>query len=152
MQKLFTLLKEIEISLIWRKGHKSDLQRRPMTRQRNNLAGGLWYFSQRTPLLKALYGTSPQVTVAVSCPPLRQCAALSGDASIVDHKASLAYFTVEANEKLLPTGVGTEQLVLLKIDVQRIDFWEWADDNLIHSSSVIPALTVSDQVTTTDGR
>ncbi len=150
MQKICNLLNEIDISLIWSKGHQADVRVRPMTRQRNNLSGGLWYFCQRTPFLTALYGTSPQVTVAVSCPPLRQSAALTGDASIVDHKASLANFNVKTNKVLLPTGVDPEQLVLLKIDVQKMDFWEWQDDTLIHLSGAIPALTVTDQLPAID--
>lgn len=146
--QICTLLSEIDICLIWIRGKESDLQRRPMIYQINNLDGGLWFFSEATPRLFSLYSSNPEVTVAVSCPTLKKCGALVGGASIVNHKPSLAHFNVQENEAMLSPGYSKKRLVLLKIAIKQMDFWEWPNGTLIHSSLSVPNdMTIGGRVT-----
>ena len=152
-RKIYDLLNEIEICLIWRRGGESDLRRRPMTIEKNSLGGGLWFFSPTGPYLDRLYGTNPQVTVAISNPITSKCAALTGSASIVDNPECLARLTAGPNKAMLPSRNGSEKLVLLKIEIEHMDFWEWPSGTLIHSSVDLQSVVSGfDQRRTSDGQ
>ncbi len=116
-----------------------------MTCRQNDLDGGLWFFSKASHPLTSLYGSAPQVTVAVSCPIVKKCAGLSGEASIVSHKSSAAHSFVKANASLLPPGYDPSRLTLLRVEVTQVEFWEWPEETLIHST-----VNLTSQVATPD--
>ncbi len=145
MHQICSLLNEIDICLILRGGYEPHVQRRPMTYQKGNLEGGLWFFGQANSRLSKLYSDCPEVTVAASCPRVKKCATLAGNASIVNHKPSFAHFYDSENAELLPDIYDPDHLFLLNIQVKRMDFWECSDGPLIHSTvevlSRLPQMT-----------
>ncbi len=153
ISRICKLLNQIDICIIRRHGHESDLQRRPLTTRQNDLEGGLWFFSKASSQLINLYGSAPQVTVAVSCPILKKCAALSGEASIVSQNSNLAHSFIKANASLLPSNYDPSRLTLLRVEVAHAEFWEWPEETLIHSTVALTSqVATPDQKRTHDGQ
>ena len=138
--KICSLLSEIDICLIWSRGLAANLHRRPMTYNDRSIDGGLWFFIPANSHLVEFYRDSPALTVAVSNPKTQKCAALAGRAAISTDKQTMSHFIADKNSAILPPGIQPACLVLLKIEVDQMDFWEWSGGTLIHSTFTMESL------------
>ncbi len=78
---------------------------------------------------------------------------MSGEASIVSQKSSLAHSFLNANTSLLPSGVDPSLLTLLRVEVKQVEFWEWPEETLIHSTvNLTSQVATPDQERTHDGQ
>ncbi|MCX6612845.1 MAG: pyridoxamine 5'-phosphate oxidase family protein [Acidobacteria bacterium] len=149
--KISTFLAEIDVCLIWSRGLAADLHRRPMT-QNGGVENGLWFFIPADFHLIDFYRDSPAVTVAASNPTTKKCAALAGRSSIITAKQSIAQFMADKNATTVQSGIQAGALVLLKIEIDQMDFWEWPDGTLVHSTCKLENPRVrTDQKWTLDG-
>jgi general stress protein 26 len=141
--KISAFLSEVDVCLVWSPGLAADLHRRPMTQFGGGIESGLWFFIPADFHLIDFYRRSPVVTVAASNPTTKKCAALAGRSSIVTRKQAISHF--------LPAGIQAGSLVLLKIEIDQMDFWEWPDGTLIHSTHKLQSLRArTDQKWTLD--
>jgi len=138
--KISSLLSEIDICLIWSRGLSADLHRRPMTHKYGSIESGLWFFLPADFHIVEFYRDSPVVTVAVSNPTTKKCAALAGRATISSDKQTMSHFSADKKAAILPPGIQHTSLVLLKIEIDQMDFWEWPDGTLMHSTFKMESL------------
>ncbi len=149
--KICSLLSEIDICLIWSWGLAANLHRRPMTYNALNIEGGLWFFIPANSHLIEFYRDSQALTVALSNPKTQKCAALAGRATICTDNQTLTHFLADKNSAILPACTQPADLVLLKIDLDHMDFWEWPGGILKHSTFNMENLrTATDQKWTRD--
>ena len=140
--KISNFLSEVDICLIWSRGLPADLHRRPMIQNGGSIESGLWFFIQADFHLIDFYRDGPAVTVAASNATTKKCAALVGRSSIITAKREISQFMADKNAAILPAGIQAGSSVLLKIEIDQMDFWEWPDGTLIHSSCSLESLRV----------
>jgi general stress protein 26 len=100
------------------------LRSRPMAPVRREFDGDLWFFTNaQTPKVDEVQ-SHPQVNIAFAEPKSRCYISLSGCGSLVHDRKKLEVLWHADYEEWIPQGLNDPELALLRVDIQRAEYWD----------------------------
>ena len=123
-QKVWTLIKDIEIALMVTSGEGGALRGRPMAAMKKDFDGTLWFASRDgAPKLGEIESDS-HVLLAYSEPKSQNYVSVSGTARVVHDSAKVKTLWSEAMRVWFPKGPDDPSIALIAVVVDSAEFWD----------------------------
>jgi general stress protein 26 len=124
IKKLAGMMKGIKFAMLTTVEDDGSLHSRPMTTQEADFDGDLWFFTQvHTPKVWEA-DHHRQVSVTFSDTTKSTFIAASGSASVVRDQAKMKELWKPAYKVFFPNGLEDPELSLLKVKVERAEYWD----------------------------
>lgn len=132
VETLIQLVREIPVAMLTTTLADRSLGSRPMVNINTKFDGDLWFFTHEDdPKVNEILG-NPQVNVIFAEPSRSRYVSIAGAAHLVrDPKRAEMMWTKEC-EHWFPNGLNDSKLALLRIDMNRAEFWD-AKSNAMHA-------------------
>ena len=132
-EKLWELIKEIKFGMLTTRHADGFLQSRPMTTQNSRLDedGTLWLFMSRLGDSAIDLQTSPQVCMSYADTSKDSYVSVSGNARFSDDAAVRAAMWTPLAKAWFPAGIDDPDLLLVRLDVQRADYWDVTESKIV---------------------
>lgn len=119
------LMKGIDIAMFTTIGEDGFPVSRPLSTQDAEFDGRtLWFFVRRNSAKVAEIARYPRVNVAYASQDSNVYLSVAGTASIEDEQALIDRFWSDAYKAFFPGGRTDPQLVLIRVDVATIEYWD----------------------------
>jgi general stress protein 26 len=141
---LKTLLHGIAIGMLTTVEIDGSLQSRPMRTQAVDANGVLWFFASRSLHQASIEKSSPLVNVVYSHPGLARYVSVCGRVAAVDDAVRRRQLWSDCARSWFKDGPDDADLVLLRVDVEHVDYWEGQANVLTRLIGFSAALTDGD--------
>ncbi|HEX8298102.1 MAG TPA: pyridoxamine 5'-phosphate oxidase family protein, partial [Rubricoccaceae bacterium] len=134
------MIKDARISTLTTVDADGTLWARPMAIQTDDFAGTLHYFTHVDTEKVAHVEKNPNVAVAFSDPKTQNYVTLAGTASVLNDRAKIAELWSEPMRTWFPEGKDDADLRLLRVDVQRAEYWDSPSSVVVHAYGYVKAV------------
>lgn len=138
--KLAELIKDIKIAMLTTVDEEGVLHSRPMATQKEEFAGTLWFFNYHDSAKTREVAKEHQVNVSYSDPDHQKYVSVSGLAREVQDKAKAEQLWNPMLKAWFPQGLEDPNLSLLKIDVQRAEYWDSPSSKMVQLYGYLKAV------------
>jgi general stress protein 26 len=128
LQRLTELIRDIRVAMLTTATEDGDLRSRPMVPCHTDPEGGLWFFTRAGDAKVEEARLHPHVNVSFADPDGNRYVSVSGTAAVVRDRARVRELWDENARDWLPGGPEDPQVTLLRVDVQRAEYWVGPDD------------------------
>jgi len=132
-EKLYDILKDLEICMMTTVEPGGRLHTRPMAIQEPDQTGAIWFITDKTQSAAENVKANPQVSLGFSNARGRHVA-VSGKAKLVGDRALIDAMYSEEMDAWFPKGRTDPNIVLIEVTPERGEYWDGG------SSTVISAL------------
>jgi general stress protein 26 len=131
--KLWGLIKDIRFGMLTTRHADGYLQSRPMTTQNSRLDenGTLWLFMSCLSDSAIDLRACPSVCMSYADTSADSYVSVSGDAHVSDDEAMKRELWTLPAKAWFPGGVGDPDLLLVRLDVQRADYWDVTESKIV---------------------
>jgi general stress protein 26 len=141
LEKLREMVKAIDICMLTTFDEQGDPHSRPMSNNREiEFDGDLWFFTYGSSHKVDEVGRMPKVNASFSDPGAQQYASLTGRAEIVRDRAKIKELWQPHLKAWFPDGVDTPDIALLKVSVERAEYWDSSQSMVAHAVGFISSL------------
>lgn len=123
-QKVWELIKDIEIALLVTTGEGGRLRGRPMAAINKDFEGTLWFATRAQAPKTEEIADNTQVLLAYSEPKSQNYVSVSGAARIVRDKAVTKDLWRESVRVWFPKGPDDPDLAWIRVDVETAEYWD----------------------------
>ncbi len=139
---LRNLIKDIRFAMMTTIRPDGSLQSRPMTTQANDGQDDtLWFFSGRSAHAAADIAARPHVNLSYGDPSSQRFVSISGRAEVIDDPVELRARWRPEYSEWFPQGISDPSIVLLKVTIERADYWPsastWVGRTLAFAKSLV---------------
>jgi len=122
--KFQQLTADIHVAMLTTRDTDGMLHSRPMGTRKVENDGALWFFTaDDSGKVQEIYHDQ-KVNVSYAHPSGRVFVSVSGQAKISRDRSRIRELWTPALEAWFPEGIDDPHLALLRVDIQRIDYWE----------------------------
>jgi general stress protein 26 len=122
--KLTELIEDIRIAMLTTAMPDGTLRSRPMATQQTESDGDLWFFTQASAAKAEEIRANPHVNVSYASPRENRYVSVSGTATLVRDRRKMEELWDQLYEAWLPHGLENPDLALLRVDVERAEYWD----------------------------
>ncbi len=141
LRKLREIVKAVDICMLTTVDERGDLRSRPMSNNREiEFDGDLWFFTYGSSHKVDEVGRVPKVCASFADVDAQQYASLTGRAEVVRDRAKIEELWQPQLKAWFPEGVETPDIALLKVTVERAEYWDGSQSIVAHAVSLISAL------------
>jgi general stress protein 26 len=141
LEKLREMVKAIDICMLTTFDEQGDPHSRPMSNNREiEFDGDLWFFTYGSSHKVDEVGRAPKVNASFSDPDAQQYASLTGRAEVVRDRAKIRELWQPHLKAWFPEGVDTPDIALLKVSVERAEYWDASQSMVAHAVSLVSSL------------
>lgn len=120
---LGTLIKDIRFAMLTTRGADGSLHSRPMATLEEEIHDKLWFFTGRSTRISADVAAIPQVNVSYTDSASQRYISLCGLAEVVENHERIRELWRPAYAAWFPLGIDDPDLVLLRINIESVDYW-----------------------------
>ncbi len=124
IRKLGELIRDVRICMLTTVDEDGDLHSRPMATQEVEFDGDLWFFTGKSTHKSREIGREQRVNVSFADVDKQHYVSASGTAQLVDDRAKAKELWRDAYKTWFPKGLDDPDLVLLKVTVQKAEYWD----------------------------
>ncbi len=124
VKKLGELIEAIKFAMLTTSDKDGTLRSRPMTTQQVEFDGDLWFFAGKDSGLAQETHKQHQVNLAYAAPDDNRYVSVSGLAEWVQDKQKIKELWNPLYKAWFPDGLDDPNLALLKIHVEKAEYWE----------------------------
>ena len=124
MRRLATMIRGINVAMLTSRAADGSLRSRPMVSPDVEFDGTLWFFTQGGSDKAAEVALNPQVNVSYVSAAEHRYVSLSGRAILVDEPEKKKELWSPEHRPWFPQGLDDPDLKLLRIDVERAEYWD----------------------------
>jgi general stress protein 26 len=124
MKKLATMIRGIKIAMLTTVSPDGRLRSRPMATQEAEYDGTLWFFTQASSDKIGEILQFPQVNASYVSAGDHRYVSLSGRATLVQDAEKAKELWTPAHRAWFPLGLDDPELALLRVDVERAEYWD----------------------------
>ncbi|HSN88084.1 MAG TPA: pyridoxamine 5'-phosphate oxidase family protein [Thermoanaerobaculia bacterium] len=139
VEKLRELIKGIRIAMLTTVDQDGSLRSRPMATQQTELDGDLWFFTSHSSAKVGEVGREHQVNVSYSDPDDQRYVSVSGTASVLRDRAKAEELWNPALKAWFPKGLDDPDLALLKVEVQKAEYWDAPSSTMVYLAGLAKA-------------
>lgn len=122
--RLADLIEDIKICMLTTIDDDGKPWSRPMAVQNRRFDGTLWFFTRDDAEKIAHVRRNPGVGVAFARPSDQEYVTMAGTAAVVQDRQQMAALWSPLNEAWFPDGLDDPHLGLLRVDVDRAEYWD----------------------------
>ena len=143
IKKLAEMIKDIDFAMLTTVAADGTLHSRPMSTQRVEFDGDLWFFTRASaPKVGEIEGEH-QVNVAYAKPEDQRYISVSGRAVVVRDRAKIEELWSPVLKAWFPEGPEDPDLALLKVSAERAEYWDSPASAVAHAISFVKALVTT---------
>ncbi len=140
VKKLSQLIKGIRVAMLTTVCADGSLRSRPMVTQDAEFDGSLWFFTRAdTPKVEEVRQRE-QVNLAYAVPEDQRYVSVSGTAHLVRDPQKVKELWSPVLKAWFPQGPDDPQLALLRVDVERAEYWDAPSSMTVHLVGFVKAL------------
>jgi general stress protein 26 len=124
IEKLRELTKDIDFAMLTTIDADGGLRSRPMSTQQTEFDGDLWFFTAIDTAKASEVQRDNRVNVSYSRPDDHTYVSISGMAVLVNDRAKMEALWSPVYKAYFPDGLDDPNLRLLKVEVQKAEYWE----------------------------
>ncbi len=141
LRKLREIVKAVDICMLTTFDEQGDPHSRPMSNNGEiGLDGDLWFFTYGSSHKVDEVGRAPKVNASFSDTDAQQYASLTGRAEVVRDRAKLEQLWRPELKAWFPDGVDTPDIALLKVSVDKAEYWDGSQSVVGHAVSLVSSL------------
>ena len=124
-EKLKALIEEIKIGMLTTQDEDGSLRSRPLQTRAVEDDGSLWFFTSRSsPKVAEASADGWRVNVSYSRPDKMDYVSVSGRARLVDDRERMKELWTKWVELFFPKGLADPDLTLLRVDIEKAEYWD----------------------------
>lgn len=124
VQKLGELIKDIKMAMLTTVDEDGSLRSRPMATQRTKFDGALWFFTRASAPKVDEVEHEHEVNVSYADADSNTFVSVSGTAELVRDQTKIKELWTPALKAWFPNGSDDPEVALLKIDVEKAEYWD----------------------------
>lgn len=140
MEKLGELIKGIKFAMFTTVDSDGSLRSRPMATQETEFDGTLWFFTDKTTPKVSEVEKEHHVNVSYADPDDNRYVSVSGRAEMVDDKKKMEELWTPAIKAWFPDGLEDPRITLVKVDVEKAEYWDSPSSTLVQLAGFAKAL------------
>jgi PPOX class probable F420-dependent enzyme len=141
LSKLTELIEDIRIAMLTTTIPDGTLRSRPMATQRAESDGDLWFFTQASAAKAEEIRANPHVNVSYTSPRENRYVSISGTATIVRDRRKREELWDQLYRAWFPQGLEDLDLALLRVDVERAEYWDAPSGTMAEIAGLLKATT-----------
>ncbi len=140
VEKLGEMIKDIEFAMLTSVEADGTLHSRPMATQQIEFDGDLWFFTHAsTPKVEEVEHEH-NVNVSYAKPDAQLYVSVSGKARLVRDREKIKELWNPAFKAWFPKGLDDPDIALLKVTVERAEYWDSSASALVHLAGFVKAV------------
>jgi general stress protein 26 len=139
IEKLRDLTKGIDICMLTT-NDGGVLRSRPMSTQDFEFNGDLWFFTDLKTHKAEEIKKDNRVNVSYVASSRTSYVSVSGTASLVKDQQKIDEYWKASHKAWFPKGKDDPDLILLKVEVEQAEYWDFASGILIHAYSFLRSM------------
>lgn len=141
LRKLREIVKAVDICMLTTVDERGELHSRPMSNNREiEFDGDLWFFTYGSSHKVDEVGRVPKVNASFADVDAQQYASLTGRAEVVRDRAKIEELWQPPLRAWFPEGVDTPDIALLKVSVERAEYWDGSQSLVAHAVGLVTSL------------
>ena len=141
LQKMREIVKAVDICMLTTVDEQGNLHSRPMSNNRQiEFDGDLWFFTYGSSHKVDEVGRVPKVNASFADIGSQQYVSLTGTAEVIRDKAKIEELWQPQLRAWFPEGVDTPDIALLKVSVERGEYWDGSQSFLAHAVNFAASL------------
>ena len=124
IRKVAELIKDIKMAMLTTVDDEGSLRSRPMATQHTEFDGTLWFFTRASAPKVDEVQQEHEVNVSYADPGSNTFVSISGSAQLVRDPAKIKELWTPALKAWFPQGQDDPEVALLKIDVDKAEYWD----------------------------
>ncbi len=141
LQKLREMVKDIDFCMLTTVDEDGHLHSRPMSVNGEiDPDGDLWFFTYGSSHKVAEIGKAPRVNASFAKPEDYRFVSMSGVADLVRDRAKIEELWKPQFKIWFPEGVDTPDIALLRINVEKAEYWDNPSSKIVQAFSFVKAL------------
>jgi len=140
VRKLGELIKDIRVAMLTTAMPDGMLRSRPMAAQSQKFDGTLWFFCDAESAKVYEVRQDQHVNVSFADPGQERYVSISGLASVVRDREKARELWTLFHKAYFPNGPDDPNLVLLKVEVDRAEYWDAPSRTMTHIIGLAKAL------------
>jgi general stress protein 26 len=145
LAKLREIVKAVDICMLTTVDEGGDLHSRPMSNNREvEFGGDLWFFTYGSSHKVDEVGRVPKVNASFADVSSQQYASLTGRAEIVRDRAKIEELWQPQLKAWFPEGTDTPDIALLRVSVERAEYWDGSQSVVAHAVSLVSSLVTGE--------
>jgi general stress protein 26 len=124
IEKLRELIRDIDIAMLTTLDAEGSLRSRPMGTQKTEFDGDLWFFTSVDTGMVSEILRDNRVNVSYAASGKDKYVSVSGRALLLNDRARMEELWSPIYKAYFPDGLDDPNLRLLKIDVEKAEYWE----------------------------
>jgi general stress protein 26 len=146
LKKLREIVKAVDICMLTTVDERGDLHSRPMSNNREiEFDGDLWFFTYGSSHKVDEVGRVPKVNASFADVDAQLYASLTGRAEVVRDPAKIEELWQPQLRAWFPEGKETPDIALLKVSVERGEYWDGSQSLVAHAVSLVSSLVTGEQ-------
>ena len=145
IQKLGELINDIDIAMLTTIDNDGSLRSRPMGTQEIEFDGDLWFFTSADAAKVHETRQHQQVNVSYADPKAQSYVSVSGHAQLVRDQQKMKELWSPIYKAWFPDGLDDPNLALLRVQVDKAEYWESANGMVVQLVGFAKALVTGEQ-------
>ncbi len=137
-QKLWSMMKDVGFAMLTTEDG-GKLRARPMINAQDEFDGTIWFFTKASSHKVDEVKQDHEVGVTYADAGKQEYVSLSGRATLVTDKSTVAAHWSEPMRTWFPKGVEDPEAALLKIDVEAAEYWDAPNSTMVHAFGYLKA-------------
>ena len=140
VQKLGAMIKDIKIAMLTTVDADGSLRSRPMATQSTDFDGDLWFFTRADSPKVDEVRRDEAVNLSYAAPAKQRYVSISGTARLVRDRAKAEELWNPLLKAWFPQGLDDPDLALLKVAVEKAEYWDSPSSTMVHLVGFVKAL------------
>lgn len=137
--KLYDLIKDIQVAMMTTVDTDGTLHSRPMHNHECDDHGDLWFFTRLHSGKMTEVSRDSQVNLAYSNPSKQHYVSVAGKAEIVRDKAKIKEFWSEGLRVWFPKGQDDPEIALIRVHPEKGEYWDSPTSTVVHLYGYVKA-------------
>ncbi len=146
IKKLHDMIKDIKFAMLTTVEEDGTLRSRPMATQEFEFDGDLWFFTSADATKVNEVQHESHVNVSYSEPKDQKYVSVSGTAQLIRDKSKIEELWNPLFKAWFPEGLHDPQLALLKISVDKAEYWDSPSSKVVRLLGFAKALATGKQI------
>ena len=143
IKKLGQMIKDIQFAMLTTAEPDGSLRSRPMATHQdhnNEFDGVLWFFTKGDAPKVDEVKEDQHVNLSYSSPEQSKYVSVSGTATLVRDKKKAEELWTPRYKAWFPKGLDDPELALLRVDVDKAEYWDTPSSTVAHAIGVVKAI------------
>ena len=146
IKKLHDMVKDIRFAMLTTVEEDGTLRSRPMATQEFEFDGDLWFFTSADATKVNEVQHEHHVNVSYSEPKDQKYVSVSGTAQLIRDKSKIEELWNPLFKAWFPDGLNDPQLSLLKVSVDKAEYWDSPSSKVVRLLGFAKALVTGKQI------